>query len=243
MADGVWPPGLVLVLQQLPYLLKGTFPDGPVAGAALTLWMAALSCIGASVLGIAIALLLELLPPLPARMVGGMLALLRAVPVLMLIFWAYFLLPMLTGRHTSEAGTVVAALVLIGAAFIAQTVSAGIAAIGDGQRQAALALGMTELQALWHIVLPQCLRAMLPSMGNTWVALAKDTSLAYIVGVSELSTLAAQVNGRNIGYAAEIFAAVALLYLVLCMAIEAFCALLTRLRWGTWGRASISVDR
>lgn len=221
-------PGLAVVLGQLPYLVKGAFPDGPLAGAALTLWMAALACAAATVLGIALAVLRELVPPALSHAIGAVLACLRAIPVLMLIFWAYFLMPMLAGVQVGEVQTVVVALACIGAAYIAQTLSAGFAAIGRGQRQAALALGMTPAQALWHIVLPQTLRAMLPSLANTWVSLAKDTSLAYIVGVVELSTAATQVNGRHIGYAAEVFATVALLYFAICSLIELAAALAAR---------------
>ncbi|WP_420995769.1 amino acid ABC transporter permease [Cupriavidus sp. 30B13] len=218
--------GWGVVLAQLPYLLKGTFPEGPLAGAALTLWMAALACAGATVLGIALALLLDLAPAALVRPLRALLAGLRAIPVLMLIFWTYFLLPMLAGVQVGEVQTVVLALALIGAAYVAQVMEAGFAAVGRGQRQAALALGMTPLQALWRIVLPQTLRAMLPSLGNVWVSLAKDTSLAYIVGVVELSTVAAQVNGRSMGYAAQVFGAVGLLYFAICLGIESVAALL-----------------
>lgn len=216
--------GLALVWHQLPYLLKGAFPQGPLAGAALTLWMALLACAGATLAGIALAVLLELAPRGVAAPLRAMLALLRAVPVLMLVFWTYFLLPMVAGMHVGEVSTVVVALAAIGAAYVAQTLQAGIAALGPGQRQAALALGMTPARALGSVLLPQALRTMLPSLANTWVALAKDTSLAYIVGVSELATVAAQVNGRSMGHAAEVFAAVALLYLAVCLLIEAAAA-------------------
>ncbi|WER49461.1 ABC transporter permease subunit [Cupriavidus sp. WKF15] len=227
MADAAGlPAGLALVLGQLPFLLKGAFPEGPLAGAALTLAMAAMACAGATAAGIVLALLLALAPPPVTRPVRALLAVLRAIPVLMLIFWAYFLLPMLAGVQVGEVQTVVIALALIGAAYIAQSLDAGFAAIGKRQQHAALALGFTPLQAMWHIVLPQTLRAMLPSLANTWVSLTKDTSLAYIVGVTELSTLAAQINGRNMGYAAEVFAAVALLYFLACAAIESCAALL-----------------
>jgi len=174
--------GWAVVLKQLPYLLAGAFPNGPLAGAALTLWMALLACTGATVLGIGVAVLLDLAPAPLARAVRALLACLRAIPVLMLVFWAYFLLPMLAGVHVGEVQTVVLALALIGAAYIAQVMAAGFVAIGRSQRNAALALGMTPLQALWQVVLPQTLRAMLPSLGNVWVSLAKDTSLAYIGG-------------------------------------------------------------
>ncbi|MBB1629373.1 amino acid ABC transporter permease [Cupriavidus sp. UME77] len=240
--------GWAVVLKQLPYLLAGTFPNGPLAGAALTLWMALLACTGATVLGIGVAVLLDLAPAPLARAVRALLACLRAIPVLMLIFWAYFLLPMLAGVHVGEVQTVVLALALIGAAYIAQVMVAGFVAIGRGQRNAALALGMTPLQALWQVVLPQTLRAMLPSLGNVWVSLAKDTSLAYIVGVVELSTVATQVNGRSVGYAAQVFAAVALLYFFICVGIESVAALLlaatrSQQRRSLWHDAALTACR
>lgn len=224
------PVGIALVLGQLPYLLKGTFPDGPLAGAVLTLLMAVLACAGATVLGIVLAIVLELAPPAMTRPLRALLAVLRAIPALMLIFWTYFLLPMLASVQVGEVQTVILALALIGAAYIAQTLGAGFAAIGRGQQQAALALGLAPVQALWHIVLPQTLRAMLPSLANTWVSLTKDTSLAYIVGVTELSTIATQANGRSMGYAAEVFAAVAVLYFLICFAIESIAPILLALR-------------
>ena len=117
------------------YLLKGAFPQGPLAGAALTLWMALLACAGATLAGIALAVLLELAPRGVAAPLRAMLALLRAVPVLMLVFWTYFLLPMVAGMHVGEVSTVVVALAAIGAAYVAQTLQAGIAALGPGQRR------------------------------------------------------------------------------------------------------------
>ncbi len=152
--------------------------------------------------GIAFALLLDRLDHLGTRAAGlacalrGTLATLRAVPVLMLMFWAYFLIPMALGVAVPETTTVVTALAAVGAAYIAQSMQAGLLAVGTGQRNAALALGMSPGQALLTVVLPQAWRIMLPSVANQWVSTVKDTSLAYIVGVVELSTAASQVNSR-----------------------------------------------
>ena len=81
----------------------------------------------------------------------------------------------------------VCALALIASAYLAHAVKAGIAAIGPGQWQAGLSLGLTRWQTLRMIVLPQALRMMVPSFINQWISLIKDTSLAYIVGVGELT--------------------------------------------------------
>ncbi|ALF89859.1 MULTISPECIES: amino acid ABC transporter permease [Ralstonia solanacearum species complex] len=215
------------LLLHLRYLLIGPFPNGPLGGAALTLWMALLACAASTAAGIAFALLLDRLDHLGTRAAAGLacalrgaLATLRAVPVLMLMFWAYFLIPMALGVAVPETATVVTALATVGAAYIAQSMQAGLRAVGTGQRNAALALGMSPGQALLAVVLPQAWRIMLPSVANQWVSTVKDTSLAYIVGVVELSTAASQVNSRIVAYPAEVFAAVAVLYFVLCSGIE-----------------------
>ncbi len=214
------------VFLHVRYLLIGPYPNGPLAGAALTLWMALLACVTATAVGVGAALLLDRLDSAPrlcglSRLLRGLLATLRAIPALMLMFWAYFLIPMALGVSVPETATVVTALAAVGAAYIAQSMEAGLHAVGTGQRNAALALGMRPSQALLMIVLPQAWRIMLPSLANQWVSTVKDTSLAYIVGVVELSTAASQVNSRTVAYPAEVFGAVAVLYFVLCSGIEA----------------------
>uniref|UniRef100_A0A809E065 Polar amino acid ABC transporter permease n=1 Tax=Ralstonia solanacearum TaxID=305 RepID=A0A809E065_RALSL len=214
------------LLLHLRYLLVGPFPNGPLGGAALTLWMALLACAASTAAGIAFALLLDRLDHLGTRAAGlacalrGTLATLRAVPVLMLMFWAYFLIPMALGVAVPETTTVVTALAAVGAAYIAQSMQAGLLAVGTGQRNAALALGMSPGQALLTVVLPQAWRIMPPSVANQWGSTVKDTSLAYLVGVVELSTAASQVNSHIVAYPAAVFAAVAVRYFVLCSGIE-----------------------
>ena len=150
----------------------------------------------------------------------GALAFLRAIPVLMLIFWVYFLLPIAFGLDVPELLTVVLALSLVGGAYLAHSVYAGISSLPPGQMQAALALGMTRWQAMRRVVLPQALPMMLPSFVNQWIALIKDTSLAYVIGVGELSFVATQVNNRVMVYPAEIFLAVAVLYYLMCASLD-----------------------
>lgn len=213
------------LLLHLRYLLVGPYPNGPLSGAALTLWMALLACMAVTAAGVGCALMLDRLDDARrlhwlARALRGVLATLRAIPVLMLMFWAYFLIPMVLGVAVPETVTVVTALAAVGAAYIAQSMEAGLRAVGVGQRNAALALGMQPAEALLTIVLPQAWRIMLPSLANQWVSTVKDTSLAYIVGVVELSTAASQVNSRTVAYPAEVFAVVAMLYFLLCSVVE-----------------------
>nr|WP_244868913.1 amino acid ABC transporter permease [Photorhabdus noenieputensis] len=200
--------------------MLGTYPDGPLEGAALTLIISLIAGAISIVLGTVAGIALAMLKGFWVNLLAAVLGFFRAIPVIMLIFWTYFLLPVMLGVEIPEITTVVCALALITSAYLAHGVKAGIIAIGAGQWQAGLSLGFNRWQVLWYIVLPQALRMMVPSFINQWIALIKDTSLAYIVGVAELSFLATQVNNRSMVYPTEVFLFVALIYFVMCLALE-----------------------
>lgn len=209
-----------VILENWTYLLWGTWPDGPLGGAALTLAISLMAGVASAVLGTLLGVALAMSRGIWAGLLAALLGFFRAIPVIMLIFWTYFLLPMVFGFDIPEITTVVCALALIAAAYLAHAVKAGIAAIGPGQWQAGMSLGLTQWQTLRMIVLPQALRMMVPSFINQWISLIKDTSLAYIVGVGELTFLATQVNNRSMVYPMEVFLFVALVYFVFCQVLE-----------------------
>ncbi|WP_132650860.1 ABC transporter permease subunit, partial [Pseudomonas aeruginosa] len=99
-----------------------------------------------------------------------------------------------------------------------------------GQWAAARALGLRPWQVLRLVILPQALPVMLPSFLNQWVSLIKDTSLAYVIGVGELSFVATQVSNRVMVHPTEIFLFVALLYFLLCTSLDLAAAFLARRR-------------
>lgn len=205
----------------LRYLLLGTFPAGPLGGVALTVALSVTSALLAAALGLAGGIALAMTRGLAHLALTAAIAFFRAIPVLMLIFWTFFLMPILLHVDVPGLATVVCALALIGGAYLSHSVQAGIASIGSGQRQAALSLGLTRWQALRCVILPQAVRVMMPSFVNQWVSLVKDTSLAYIVGVPEFTFLANQLNNRLLVYPAQIFLFVGLVYLLLCGALHA----------------------
>lgn len=207
----------------LRYLLLGTFPAGPLGGAALTVAMSIVSALLSAVVGLGGGVALAMTRGAAHLALTAVVGFFRAIPVLMLIFWTFFLMPMLLRVDVPGIATVVCALALIGGAYLSHSVHAGIAAVGRGQEQAALSLGMTRWQALRHVLLPQAVRMMGPSFLNQWVSLIKDTSLAYIVGVPEFTFLANQVNNRLMVYPAQIFLFVGFVYLLLCSAMQ-WCA-------------------
>ncbi|MCS3430710.1 amino acid ABC transporter permease [Klebsiella sp. BIGb0407] len=209
-----------IIQDNLRYLLLGTWPDGPLGGAALTVVISLLAGIVSALLGTVLGVVLAMSRGIPVALLASVLGFFRAIPVIMLIFWTYFLLPILFGIDIPEITTVVCALALISAAYLAHAVKAGIVAIGVGQTQAGLSLGLTRWQTLGCIVLPQALRMMIPSFINQWISLIKDTSLAYIIGVGELTFLATQVNNRSMVHPTEVFLFIAAVYFILCLLLE-----------------------
>lgn len=221
-----------VISENLTYFLIGRYPNGPLGGLALTLWLAVasvvLSLIGGLVLGL-MSLSKRAWIRLPSFVV---IQVLRGVPLLMVIFWMYFLMPAVFGKGFPEATTVILALSLFTSAYMSQIVRAGIESIAKGQWEAGASSGLTENQVMLFIVLPQALRNMIPSFVNQFVSLIKDTSLAFIVGVSELSHVATQINNRTLSHPAEIFIFIAVLYFVICYAFTSFSRWLeSRLAW------------
>jgi len=214
---------LSVLTDNLPYLLWGAYPDGELGGAALTVLLSLGSALASAVLGLVLGIGLSLTRGLPNLLLTASIGFFRAIPVLMLIFWTYFLLPIVFHINVPGVFSVMCALSLIGGAYLAHSVHAGISGISAGQWAAGMSLGMTRFAVLRHIVLPQALQMMLPSFVNQWVTLIKDSSLAYIVGVGELSFVAAQVNSRVMIYPAEIFMFIGLIYFALCTGLG-WCA-------------------
>jgi polar amino acid transport system permease protein len=186
----------------------------------LTLIFSAESGLASAILGLVLAIALAMSRGRTRRTLTLGLELLRAVPIVMLIFWSYFLLPILFGVSIPETDTVVTAPSRVGGAYLSYAVAAGIERIGRGQWEAGLALGFGRWQVLRYLILPRALPAMTPSFVNQWTALIKDTSLAYVIGVSELSFVATQVNNRVIVYPTEILLFVGAVYGCLCLLVD-----------------------
>ena len=208
------------LLDDWPYMLWGTFPDGPPGGALLTLILSSISGVLSAIFGIVFGITLVMGHGPALHVLRVVLNFLRAIPVLMLIFWTYFLLPVLWGIDVPSMFSVVCALSLVSGAYLAHGVAAGIGGIAQGQWSAGAALGMTRWQVLRFLILPQALTVMLPSFVNQWITLIKDSSLAYIVGVSELSFLATQVNARLMVNPAEVFIFVGAVYWLMCSGLN-----------------------
>lgn len=122
----------------------------------------------------------------------------RGVPLVMVIFWFWFIIPVLLGVPLPEYGVALAAFVVFEAAYLGEIVRAGIQSVPRGQVEAADASGLTRAQTMRHVVLPQALRNMIPALVTQFIVLLKDTSLASIIGYVDLTKAAQIVNNREI---------------------------------------------
>ena len=211
------------IFDNLEYLMIGAWPNGPVGGLALTLILCVFSAVLSALFGLLSGILLVMSGPKWQLVLVAILGFFRAIPILMLIFWIYFLLPMTLGISAPKVQTIVLALSLVGGAYLGHSVAAGLRSVGDDQWAAGLALGFNRWKVLWFLILPQALPRMAPSFINQCISLTKDTSLAYIIGTQEFLTLARQIDGRLTGaYSTEIYLFVGIVYFVLCMTLNFF---------------------
>jgi len=122
----------------------------------------------------------------------------RGVPLVMVIFWMWFIIPQLLGIPLPEYGVALTAFVIFEAAYFGEIVRAGVQSVARGQVEAARALGLTGAQGMAYVILPQALRNMVPALVTQMIVLFKDTSLASIIGYVDLTKAAQIVNNREI---------------------------------------------
>jgi len=139
----------------------------------------------------------------------------RLLPLLLIIFWVYFLLPLWLGRPIGGFYSALVSFVLYEAAYFSEIIRSGILGIRRGQINAGLASGLTYGATMRHIVLPQALRNMFPVLLVQCINLFKSTSLVYVVGVNDF-LMAADVIGTKDNRLIEMYGFVALVYFTAC---------------------------
>src|SRR3989454_7640906 len=122
----------------------------------------------------------------------------RGVPLVMVIFWFWFIIPQLLRLPIPEYGVALTAFVIFEAAYFGEIVRAGVQSVPRGQVEAATAVGLSGAKAMRYVILPQALRNMVPSLVTQMIVLFKDTSLASIIGYVDLTKAAQIVNNREI---------------------------------------------
>lgn len=209
-------------------LLIGQYPHGPLGGIVLTILLSLSALAMAFPLGILVALA-RISPYAVFRTPATVLVyMVRGIPLLMVVFWVYFLVPVLTGFPVTGFVTMLCALVVYDSAYLGEIIRSGIEALPKGQVEASRALGLGYLRTMIAVILPQALYNVVPSMITQFVSTIKETSLGYIINVQEISFAADQINNRLLTKPFPVYLILALSYFVLCYALTQFARYVER---------------
>jgi len=141
----------------------------------------------------------------------------RGLPLILVIFWLYFLSPVITGRSLNEFSAAVVSFIVFEAAYFAEIIRAGIQSIPRGQILAARSSGLTALDTARYVTLPQALRNMMPALVTQAVVIFQDTSLAYVIGLREFLRRVNLVDARE-ARSIELYLFAGLVYFLICSA-------------------------
>ena len=206
-----------VILRNLPYLMK--------VGMTFTLTLTAL----AIVLGVFFGTLLAMMRLSAFRALSlfatGYINLMRSVPLVLVIFWFYFLVPyigawIIGASQPVQVGAFLSSVItfsMFEAAYYAEIMRAGIQSIPRGQVWAGYALGLNYWQTMARIVLPQAFRNMLPILLTQTIIMFQDTSLVYVLSITDFLGAASKVAERD-GRFVEMYVFAALVYFVICVA-------------------------
>lgn len=191
----------------LPLLLQGML---------VTVELTLVSLAGGLLLGTVLAVLRISRNRIIATAAAFYVNLLRSLPLLLLIFWFYFLVPLIAGHPVGGMQSAMIGFILFEGAYFCEIIRSGIQSIRQGQIFAGLASGLTYTQAMRLIVLPQAFRNMMPVLLTEAINLFKSTSLVYVVGVRDFLTSASVIGTRD-NDLVPLYLLVAAVYLVLCL--------------------------
>ena len=216
--DGLMSFDMNLVVNSFPLLL---------VGAGVTIQITALSTAIGFVIGLIVGVArisnLRLLRMLAEVYVEFF----RGTPLLVQIFLFYFALPVITGQRIDPFIAAISACGINSGAYVAEIFRAGIQSIDDGQMEAGRSLGMTWLQTMRYIIVPQAFKRVIPPLGNEFIAMLKDSSLVSVIGFEELTRRGQLIIAKTYG-SIEIWLSVAVIYLAMTLTISRLVAYLER---------------
>jgi glutamate/aspartate transport system permease protein len=183
-------------------------------GMALTLLLVLVSLVGAILLGTGLAAMRLSRHTVLSEFARLYVNLFRMVPLVLAIFWFYFLVPLIIGRPVGALVSALVALVFFEGAYFSEIIRSGIQAVPRGQFAAGLATGMRPRRVMQSIVLPQAFRAMAPGLLTQSIILFQATSLVYVVGLSDFMTTVVRVANGS-GHIVEVYLFCAAVYFVL----------------------------
>lgn len=205
----------------------------------VTLKLAVLSMIFGLILGLIIAIIKMNHVPVLGPIATFFVSLIRGTPVVVQLYISYFGIPMFLKAMNLKYGTnfsineipgivyAIAALAINESAYCSETIRAALLSVNQGQIEAAHSLGMTYMQALRRIILPEAIEVALPGLGNGFISLIKGTSLAFTCAVVEMTAQGKIIGGRTYRYF-EVYVALAIIYWLITIVIEQILKIIER---------------
>ncbi len=194
------------IIDSWPFLLKA-------------LWVTVSLSVASMLLGLVIGILVGTLRTYGGRFVNAVLGFyvdtMRSIPLLVVLVWTFFAFPLVVGRSLDAMTAGIIGLGVHLGAYVAETIRAGLTSVRRNQMQAGLALGMSRLQAIRTIVLPQALIRMMPALGSLFVIAIKDSAIASVIAVPELLRQTQIVAGKTYR-PFELYTAAMIVYFLLC---------------------------
>ena len=197
-----------VIIDNLPFILKGL---------KVTFLLTFLAVIGGIVLGTILALIRIAKIPVAAWLAAAYVNFFRSLPLILVIFWLYFLVPLIMERPVGSFYSVLIAFILFEAAYYSEIIRAGISSVTTGQIAAGRSIGLSYPQTMAYIVLPQAFRAMIPVLLTQAIILFQDTSLVYVVGLKDFLVSAELIANRD-QRLVEMFIFAAIVYFLICFA-------------------------
>lgn len=205
-----------VVINAIPYLF--------LTGMAFTLTLTLIATLGGIIFGTFLAIMRLSRFRALSMIAGGYVNLLRSIPLVLVIFWFYFLVPFLAQWISGSSNPVrvdpfwssVITFTLFEACYFCEIVRSGIQSLPQGQTSASRALGMTNAQTMAYVILPQAMRNMLPLFLTQTIMLFQDTSLVYVLSITDFLGAAAKIAQRD-GRLLEMYVFAALVYFVISL--------------------------
>jgi len=198
-----------LIKSTMPFLLEGLW---------VTVQLSLITIFCGSMLGAIMGMLRTLDTKLITFPLGIYIHTLRGTPFLIHLYFVYFMLPEtgISWLQLEAYTAAVVALSLYTSTYVAEIIRGAVEAVPRGQSEAARATGMTRLQAMWYVVLPQAVKLMIPPMGGIYVMIIKGTSIVSVIGIAELVRAGEHATQRHPRDLMLIYGMTALLYFIYC---------------------------
>jgi glutamate/aspartate transport system permease protein len=188
-------------------------------GLVTTFQLAAIAISGGLILGVLVGMARLSIRPYIYYPATAFVNLLRSIPLILVIFWFYFLVPIIAGRPLGDFLSASIAFVVFEASYFAEIIRAGIQSIPKGQMQAAYSTALNYRQMMRYVIIPQALKNMIPSLLTQSVIILQDTSLAYVIGLKEFLRSGSIVDAREVR-SLEIYSFIGIVYFLICFAMS-----------------------